>query len=89
MQDSVLTEAKINYDAALAMGIAKEQARALLPEGLTVSRLYMAGTLRSWLHYCNVRTKADTQAEHRAVAESAWQIIVGLCPSLEGLNDSK
>ena len=89
MQDSVLTEAKINYDAALAMGIAKEQARALLPEGLTVSRLYMAGTLRSWLHYCNVRTKADTQAEHRAVADSAWQIIVGLCPSLEGLNDSK
>ena len=82
MQDSVLTEAKINYDAALAMGIAKEQARALLPEGLTVSRLYMAGTLRSWLHYCTVRTKADTQAEHRAVAESAWQIIIGLCPSL-------
>ena len=89
MQDSVMTEAKINYDAALAMGIAKEQARALLPEGLTVSRLYMAGTLRSWLHYCNVRTKADTQAEHRQVAESAWQIIIGLCPSLEGLNDSK
>lgn len=89
MQDSVMTEAKINYDAALAMGIAKEQARALLPEGMTVSRLYMAGTLRSWLHYCNVRTKADTQAEHRQVAESAWQIVIGLCPSLEGLNDSK
>ena len=89
IQDNVMTEAKIGYDAALAMGIAKEQARALLPEGLTVSRLYMAGTLRSWLHYCNVRTKADTQAEHRAVADSAWQIIVGLCPSLEGLNDSK
>ena len=89
MQDSVMTEAKINYDAALAMGIAKEQARALLPEGLTMSRLYMAGTLRSWLHYCNVRTKADTQAEHRQVADSAWQIIVNLCPSLEGLNDSK
>ena len=89
MQDSVMTEAKINYDAALAMGIAKEQARALLPEGLTVSRLYMAGTLRSWLHYCNVRTKADTQAEHRIIADSAWQIIIGLCPSLEGLNDSK
>ena len=89
IQDNVMTEAKIGYDAALAMGIAKEQARALLPEGLTVSRLYMAGTLRSWLHYCNVRTKADTQAEHRVVADSAWQVIVGLCPSLEGLNDSK
>ena len=89
IQDNVMIEAKIGYDAALAMGIAKEQARALLPEGLTVSRLYMAGTLRSWLHYCNVRTKADTQAEHRHVAESAWQIIVGLCPSLEKLNDTK
>lgn len=88
IQDNVMTEAKIGYDAALAMGIAKEQARALLPEGLTVSRLYIAGTLRSWLHYCNVRTKADTQAEHRHVAESAWQVIVGLCPSLEGLNGS-
>jgi thymidylate synthase (FAD) len=89
IQDYAITEAEQNYHAALAMGIAKEQARALLPEGLTVSRLYMAGTLRSWLHYCNVRTKADTQAEHRAVADSAWQIIIGLCPSLEGLNDSK
>lgn len=82
IQDNVLTEAKLGYDEALAMGIAKEQARALLPEGLTVSRLYMAGSLRSWLHYCDVRTKPDTQAEHRAVAESAWQIIIGLCPSL-------
>ena len=89
IQDYAMNEAEQNYHAALAMGIAKEQARALLPEGLTVSRLYMAGTLRSWLHYCNVRTKADTQAEHRAVAESAKQIIIGLCPSLEALNDSK
>ena len=83
IQDSVLTEAKLGYDEALVMGIAKEQARALLPEGLTVSRLYMAGSLRSWLHYCDVRTKADTQAEHRHVAASAWQIIINLCPSLE------
>ena len=89
MQYIAMNEAEKRYKEALAMGIAKEQARALLPEGLTVSRLYMAGTLRSWLHYCNVRTKADTQAEHRAVAESAWQIIIGLCPSLEKLNDTK
>lgn len=89
MQDNVMTEAKVNYDAALALGIAKEQARALLPEGLTVSRLYMAGTLRSWIHYCNVRTKRDTQAEHRIIAESAWAHIVTLCPSLEGLNDTE
>jgi thymidylate synthase (FAD) len=89
IQDNVMTEAKVNYDAALALGIAKEQARALLPEGLTVSRLYMAGTLRSWIHYCNVRTKRDTQAEHRYIAESAWSHIVELCPSLEGLNDTE
>ena len=89
MQYIAMNEAEKRYKEALVMGIAKEQARALLPEGLTVSRLYMAGTLRSWLHYCNVRTKADTQAEHRHVAESAWQIIIGLCPSLEKLNDTK
>jgi len=89
MQDNVMTEAKVNYDAALALGIAKEQARALLPEGLTVSRLYMAGTLRSWIHYCSVRTKRDTQAEHRIIADYAWSNIVGLCPSLEGLNDTE
>jgi thymidylate synthase (FAD) len=89
MQDNVMTEAKVNYDAALALGIAKEQARALLPEGLTVSRLYMAGTLRSWIHYCNVRTKRDTQAEHRIIADYAWAHIVTLCPSLEGLNDTE
>jgi thymidylate synthase (FAD) len=89
MQYIAMNEAEKRYKEALVMGIAKEQARALLPEGLTVSRLYMAGTLRSWLHYCNVRTKADTQAEHRQVADSAWQIIVELCPSLEGLNDTK
>jgi thymidylate synthase (FAD) len=85
MQGNVMTEAKVNYDAALALGIAKEQARALLPEGLTVSRLYMAGTLRSWIHYCSVRTKLDTQAEHRIIADCAWSNIVTLCPSLEGL----
>jgi thymidylate synthase (FAD) len=83
IQDNVITEAKIGYDAALALGIAKEQARALLPEGLTVSRLYMAGTLRSWIHYCNVRTKSDTQAEHRFIAKSAWQNVVAAMPSLK------
>ncbi|NBW22164.1 MAG: FAD-dependent thymidylate synthase [Caulobacteraceae bacterium] len=89
MQTEAMTNAQAMYHEALAMGIAKEQARAILPEGLTVSRLYMAGTLRSWLHYCNVRTKPDTQAEHRTIAEYAWQHIVMLCPALEGLNDTK
>jgi thymidylate synthase (FAD) len=89
MQSDVITYAQTAYHEALVMGIAKEQARALLPEGLTVSRLYVAGTLRSWIHYCNVRIKRDTQAEHRIIAESAWSNIVGLCPSLEGLNDTE
>lgn len=89
MQSVAMLNAQTAYHEALAMGIAKEQARTLLPEGLTVSRLYMAGTLRSWIHYCNVRTKPDTQAEHRDIADHAWQHIVMLCPSLEGLNDSK
>jgi thymidylate synthase (FAD) len=89
MQSDVITYAQYVYEKAISMGIAKEQARALLPEGLTVSRLYMAGTLRSWIHYCNVRTKPDTQAEHRYIADYAWSNIVGLCPSLEGLNDTK
>jgi len=83
MQTEAIGNALTAYHEALALGIAKEQARALLPEGLTVSRLYMAGTLRSWIHYCNVRTKPDTQAEHRIIAESAWQNVVGLCPYLE------
>lgn len=56
------------YKAALANGIAKEQARALLPEGLTPTRMYMAGTLRSWLHYIDLRSDEATQKEHREVA---------------------
>jgi len=70
------------YEAALGLGIAKEQARALLPEGLTPSRLYMAGTLRSWLHYCHLRMGPETQAEHRAVAEACWNIVVEQFPVL-------
>jgi thymidylate synthase (FAD) len=57
------------YREALKLGIAKEQARALLPEGLTMSRMYVAGTIRSWLHYCAVRCGPETQYEHRVIAE--------------------
>jgi thymidylate synthase (FAD) len=60
------------YDWAIRNGIAKEQARAVLPEGLTKSRMYMNGTLRSWIHYCELRMENGTQKEHRLVAESAW-----------------
>ncbi len=58
------------YQQALKMGVAKEQARAVLPEGLTPSRMYMSGTLRSWMHYCQLRTQPETQKEHRLIAQS-------------------
>ena len=58
------------YQQALEMGVAKEQARAVLPEGLTPSRLYMSGTIRSWMHYCQLRTQPETQKEHRVIAQS-------------------
>lgn len=57
------------YDEAIARGIAKEQARVVLPEGLTESTMYMAGSVRSWMHYIQLRTEAGTQKEHREIAE--------------------
>lgn len=83
-QDAVLDEARIAYTWAVQNGIAKEQARAVLPEGLTVSRMYMNGTLRSWIHYCQLRMGPETQKEHREVAQSAWEEIVKEFPSLTG-----
>lgn len=74
-QKWVWETARAAYRNALDSGVAKEVARALLPEGLTPSRLYVAGTLRSWLHYCALRREAGTQKEHRAVADAAWAII--------------
>jgi thymidylate synthase (FAD) len=70
------------YDWALKHDIAKEVARAVLPEGLTESRLYMAGTVRSWLHYVELRTQAGTQAEHRDVARSCADQLLAEFPSL-------
>jgi thymidylate synthase (FAD) len=72
LQDEVVSVALRAYRSAIDMGIAKEQARVFLPEGLTVSRMYMAGTLRSWIHYCALRMGNGTQKEHKIVAESAW-----------------
>lgn len=83
-QATVLDEARIAYTWAVQNGIAKEQARAVLPEGLTVSRMYMNGTLRSWIHYCQLRMGPETQKEHREVAQSAWEQIVNEFPSLTG-----
>lgn len=72
-QQQVIHNAKEVYEWAVSNGVAKEQARSVLPEGNTVSRLYMAGTLRSFLHYIDVRTDVSTQLEHRELAESVKQ----------------
>lgn len=72
IQYSLYRKAVADYDWAIANGIAKEQARALLPEGLTMSRMYMKGSLRSWIHYCDIRRGPETQKEHRLIAESIW-----------------
>ena len=89
MQSEVARVAKDYYEMALNSGIAKEQARALLPEGLTETTLYMAGTLRSWLHYCELRRGHGTQKEHIDIADQCWNIIAGHFPDIaEALNDS-
>ncbi len=73
------------YRAALAMGVAKEVARALLPEGLVPTRLYMNGTLRSWIHYWDVRCDPATQKEHRDVANATREVILEAFPQIRGI----
>ncbi len=75
MQQSVVNAAKMAYAWATERGIAKEQARAVLPEGCTESVMIMSGSLRSWVHYCQLRMDKATQKEHRIVAEQCWEII--------------
>lgn len=82
-QEDVLYQANEAYQWALEQGIAKEQARAVLPEGLTRSRMYMSGTIRSWIHYCDIRTDISTQKEHRLIAEECRKILVEQLPSLK------
>ena len=87
-QKKVQARAEMSYKDALSKGIAKEQARALLPEGLTQSTLYMAGSLRSWIHYCELRRANGTQKEHMEVADKCWEIIGVHFPDIvEALND--
>ena len=74
-QINLIAEVKAAYDWAIANGIAKEQARVVLPEGNTQSRMYMNGTLRSWIHYCQLRMENGTQKEHMNVAKACWEII--------------
>jgi thymidylate synthase (FAD) len=68
------------YNWAISKGIAKEQARVVLPEGLTVSRLYMNGTLRSWIHYCELRMANGTQKEHADIAKEIAKVIAEVFP---------
>jgi thymidylate synthase (FAD) len=74
-QRFIIDSAKSAYDWAIEHGIAKEQARAVLPEGNTQSRMYMNGTLRSWIHYCQLRMENGTQKEHKEIATECWKII--------------
>ena len=79
-QIAVRALAEETYNWAIHNGIAKEQARVVLPEGLTKSKLYMNGTLRSWVHYVDLRTTKGTQKEHLIIAQECGKIIKGLFP---------
>jgi len=81
-QQQIIHESRLAYKWAIENGIAKEQARSVLPEGNTVSRLYAAGTLRSWYHYCQLRMANGTQKEHMMIAKECWGLIVEEFPIL-------
>lgn len=81
-QEDVTVAAQTAYTWAINNGIAKEQARAVLPEGMTVSRMYMNGTLRSWVHYIQLRTETGTQKEHRDVAYACALAIEPIFPMI-------
>ena len=75
IQEVTMHHAITNYKWAITNGIAKEQARAILPEGMTLSRMYMKGNLRSWIHYCKLRMGEGTQKEHREIAIACWELL--------------
>jgi thymidylate synthase (FAD) len=84
-QQRVIYAAQREYEWAIANGIAKEQARAVLPEGLIESRLYMNGTLRSWIHFIELRSGNGTQKEHQLIALSCAKAIAAIFPMSESL----
>ena len=86
-QDQLIHETKLAYKWAIENGIAKEQARAVLPEGLTMSRMYMNGTVRDWIHYCQLRMGNGTQKEHRIIAAACWTILCNLYPFLKKIEN--
>ena len=88
-QCEVLLKTKEVYEWALEKGIAKEQARAVLPEGNTETTLYMAGSLRSWVHYCQLRMANGTQKEHMDIAKKCWDILTGHFPAVAEALDGR
>jgi thymidylate synthase (FAD) len=84
-QKFIIETVKQTYAEAIERGIAKEQARAILPEGNTVSRLYMNGTLRSWVHFIELRSANGTQKEHQLVAKACAEVIAKVFPMMSGL----
>ena len=86
-QQALIDMAKAQYDWALSKGIAKEQARVVLPEGNTVSRLYMQGSIRSWIHYVELRSGNGTQKEHMQIAVEIGKAIVEIVPMMDAFID--
>lgn len=84
-QQIIINSAQAAYRWAIERGIAKEQARKILPEGLTMSRMYMKGSIRSWIHYCDLRMGNGTQKEHREVATLCWDVVLRVIPSLKDI----
>ena len=85
-QQHLINEARETYNWAIENGIAKEQARAVLPEGNTVSRMYMNGTLRSWIHYIELRSGNGTQKEHMEIAVACAEVITKIFPMSKNLD---
>jgi thymidylate synthase (FAD) len=88
-QKRVIFAAQKEYDWALSQGIAKEQARKVLPEGLTKTKLYMNGTLRSWIHYIQLRSANGTQKEHMEIAKKCAEVIAKIFPMAEEFIEQK
>jgi len=86
-QQQLIHECRLAYKWAIENGIAKEQARAVLPEGLTMSRMYMNGTIRSWVHYIELRTANGTQKEHMEVAEACAVEIAKIFPLISNIKE--
>ena len=85
-QEDLIENAKETYNWAIENGIAKEQARAVLPEGNTVSRMYMNGTLRSWIHYIELRSGNGTQKEHMDIALACAEVVANIFPMSKDLD---